>query len=303
VSRRLPLRYIHVTEARPVTPRMRRITFGGDDLADLVLPGPDQQVKLYFPKPGRPRPRLPEPGPDGDATRWYQAYAAMPEAERPWMRSYTIRAHDPRRRTIDIDFVLHDDAGPATRWAAAAKPGDVLGMFGPSADYARPVPVTASIEAADWLLLAGDETALPAIGTLVEALPDGHRAVAFIEVRDAAEEQRLDGPGELTVHWVHRGDAPAGRTGLLLRAVREARLPEGRMFAWLAGEAGTVRALRRHLIDERGVPRRSIDFAGYWRVRLTQDDAPTEEDWADARELLARAQELAAAGGETHGDA
>jgi len=173
VSRKLPVRYIHVTDVRLITPHMKRVTFGGADLADLVCDGPDQQVKLYFPKPGQVRPRLPEPGPDGDPASWYQAYTAIPEAERPWMRSYTIRAHDPHGRTIDVDFVLHDDAGPATRWAMAARPGDVLGMFGPSADYARPVPVTASIAAADWLLLAGDETALPAIGTLVEALPAG----------------------------------------------------------------------------------------------------------------------------------
>lgn len=298
MPRPLPVRYVHVTRARTLTPHMRRVTFGGDDLADLVCDGPDQQVKLYFPRPGQVRPRLPEPGPDGDPARWYTAYTAIPEAERPWMRSYTIRNHDPRAGTIDVDFVLHDgdDAGPATRWARSAGPGDVLGMFGPSADFARPVPLAASIAAADWLLLAGDESALPAIGTLVEALPPGHRAVAFVEVRDAAEEQPLHTRGELTVHWLHRGAAPAGRTDLLVRAVRAARLPEGRMFAWLAGEAGAVRALRRHLVDERGVPKRAIDFSGYWRVRLTQDDAPTEADLADAAELLARARELAAGG-------
>jgi NADPH-dependent ferric siderophore reductase len=282
---------------------MRRITFGGDDLADLGCDGPDRQVKLCFPRPGRPRPRLPEPGSGGDAARWYAAYTAIPEAERPWLRSYTIRAHDPRARTVDVDFVLHDgaDAGPATRWARSARPGDVLGMVGPSPEFGRPVPLTASIAAADWLLLAGDESALPAIGTVVEALPPGHRAVAFIEVRDAAEQQPLPTRGELTVHWLHRGAAPAGRTGLLVRAVRAADLPEGRMFAWIAGEAGAVRALRRHLVEERGVPRRAIDFSGYWRVRLSQDDAPTEEDLADAAELLARARELAGAGGDPAG--
>src|SRR5690606_15876510 len=130
-------------------------------------------------------------------------------------------------------------------------------------------------------LFAGDETALPAIGTLVESLPEGVRAIAFLEVADAAEEQPLASPGDLTVRWLHRHQAPAGHTDLLLQAVREADLPPGRVLAWLAGEAGMVRALRRHLVNDRGVPKRSIDFAGYWRVRLTQDDAPTDADMSD----------------------
>ncbi|MEV5410111.1 siderophore-interacting protein [Thermopolyspora sp. NPDC052614] len=303
MSRSLPVRFIRVTEARLITPHLRRVTFGGDDLADFSAAGPDQQVKLYFPTPGQARPRLPEPGDDGDIMRWYEAYNAIPEPERPWMRSYTLRAHDPLRRTIDIDFVLHDDAGPATRWAAAAKPGNVLGMFGPSAAYARPVSFAVSFAEADWVLLAGDETALPAIGTLAEALPAGTRALAFIEVRDAAEEQHLGSAADLTVRWLHRGQAPAGRTDLLLQAVRQADLPPGRVFAWIAGEAGTVRALRRHLVNDRGVPKRSIDFSGYWRLRLTQDDAPTDDDMADAHEQLAHARELLAASAEPGGPA
>ena len=110
-----------------------------------------------------------------------------------------------------------------------------------------------------------------------------------------AEEQHLPTRGDVTVHWLHRGEAQAGRNQVLLDAVRTASFPPGSVFAWLAGEAGTVRALRRHLVDERGVDKRAIDFSGYWRRRLTQDDAPTEADLADARELLAHAQELTAA--------
>ncbi|ADI12067.1 hypothetical protein SBI_08949 [Streptomyces bingchenggensis BCW-1] len=298
----LPVRFIQVTDVQRITPRMARVTFGGDDLADFVCDAPDQQVKLYFPRPGQSAPRLPEPGGDGDVMRWYQAYQAIPEDERPWMRSYTIRAHHPRRRALDIDFVLHGDGdgdgdgdwdgdgdgdvGPATRWARTARPGDTLGMFGPSAAFARPVP----LGAADWTLLAGDESALPAIGTLIEALPEGARAVAYIEVADAADEQRFTTAGEVEVHWLHRGGRPAGSGGLLLDAVRSAAFPSGSVFAWLAGEAGAVRSLRRHLLDERGIDRRSVDFTGYWRLKLTQDDAPTEEDLAEARERVADAR-------------
>jgi NADPH-dependent ferric siderophore reductase len=263
----LPVRLVEVTQVDRITPRMARVTFGGTSLAHDE---PDQQVKLYFPKPGQTAPVLPEPG--EDFLGWYQEFTALPESVRPWMRSYTLRVQDP----VTVDFVLHDNPGPATRWALAARPGDTLGMFGPSVTFARPVPLSKSIGGADWLLMAGDATALPAIGTLVESLPPDARAVAYIE---SDERQQLSSRGTLAVHWVPRGS--------LLEAVRGAEFPAGSVFAWLAGEASVVRALRRHLVDERQVPKRSIDFAGYWRAELSQDDAPTEEDLADARELQA----------------
>jgi NADPH-dependent ferric siderophore reductase len=283
----LPVSLIHVIDVTRITPHMTRVTFSADELIDALGDEPDQQVKLYFPKPGQTAPRLPTPGPDGDFVRWYQAFAAIPAPERPWMRSFTLRGHHSGRRTLDIDFVVHGDTGPATRWAQTARRGDVLGIFGPSAYFSRQVPLSASIGAADWLLMAGDETALPAIGTLIEWLPEGTRAVAYVEVADGAEEQRFDTRGEVTVHWLHRGEVPPGRSDLLVNAVSSAELPPGAPFAWIAGEASTVRELRRHLVNERGVPKRSIDFAGYWRHALTQDDAPTEQDLADAQELIA----------------
>jgi NADPH-dependent ferric siderophore reductase len=207
--------------------------------------------------------------------RWYQAYLAIPENERPVMRSYTVRGRDGG--TIDVEFVLHSEtAGPATSWARTAAPGDILGRYGPDAAYRRPVPK------ADTVLLAGDETAVPAMATLLSEVDN---AVAFVEVPDAAEEQPL--PGE--VHWLHRDGAEHGVK--LLEAVRGAKIPDGSVSAWLAGEAGMVRSLRRHLVGERGLDKRAIEFTGYWRRRLTQDDAPTTEDLADAAEKLARAGE------------
>ncbi|MEU7037638.1 siderophore-interacting protein [Streptomyces sp. NPDC046237] len=108
-----PLRRIRVVSVRSVTQRVLRVTFGGEALAGLALAGPDQQVKLYFPRPRQSEPVLPAPDPDGDIMRWYTAYGAIPEAERPWMRSYTIRAHDPAAGTVDIDFYLHGGDGRA----------------------------------------------------------------------------------------------------------------------------------------------------------------------------------------------
>ena len=260
-----PTGLLEVTAVRRVTPRTARVTFTGPGLAELEA-WPDQQLKLLVPPPGRPV-RLPEP--DDDVMRWYQAYLAIPPEERPVMRSYTVRSRE--RGTIDVDFVLHSGpAGPATAWARRAAPGDVLGRYGPDPAYRRP------LSTADTLLLAGDETAVPAVSTILSEVDN---AVVFLEVADAAEEQPL--PGE--VHWLHRNGAEHGSR--LLEAVRAAALPEG-SAAWLAGEASTVRALRRHLVGERGLPKDDIEFTGYWRRKLTQDDAPTPEDLADAAEKL-----------------
>ncbi|MFI1659989.1 siderophore-interacting protein [Streptomyces sp. NPDC020472] len=276
----LPLHRLRVTAVRPVTPRMRRVTLRAPSLDGFALAGPDQQVKLFFPRPGQAEPVLPAPEPDGDVMRWYGAYAALPEEERPWMRSYTLRAHDPAAGTVDVDFFLHgegEDVGPATRWARSARPGDTLGMFGPSAAFAVPVDPGAG----DWTLLYADACALPALATVVAALPPGHRALAYVQVPDAAEEQPLPTAGDLTVRRLRDGDSP-------VEAVRADGLPAGRPYAWLAGEASAVRGLRRHLVEERGVDRRSVHFTGYWRRRLAQDDAPTPEDLAEARERLSQ---------------
>ncbi|MGW5722345.1 siderophore-interacting protein [Amycolatopsis sp. NPDC003865] len=257
-----PTGLLEVTAVRHPTPRTVRVTFTGDGLRDLQA-WPDQQLKLLFPPPGHPV-RLPPD--DGDVMRWYQAYLAIPAEERPVMRSYTVRSRDGD--TIDVEFVLHSGHtdGPATAWARTAAPGAVLGRYGPDAAYRRP------LSTADTLLLAGDETAVPAIATILSEVDN---AVAFVEVADAAEEQPLP------VHWLHRDGAPHGAR--LLDAVRGASLGPG-SAAWLAGEAGMVRALRRHLVHERGFAKSVIEFTGYWRRRLTQDDAPTAEDLADARE-------------------
>src|SRR5207249_2930994 len=150
---------------------------------------------------------------------------------------YTVRSYDAERHRIAVDFVLHgpatapqDDAstGPATRWAAGARVGDTLARYGPDALYAKPLP----LGEADALLLAGDETALPAIGSLVESLPPGARALAYIEVADAGEEQSWVTRADFAVHWVHRNGPATGHGEGLLSAVRGAVLPAGRIFAW-----------------------------------------------------------------------
>jgi NADPH-dependent ferric siderophore reductase len=249
-----------------LTPRTTRVTFTGDGLADLGT-WPDQQLKLLFPKPGGSA----AVSGSTDVSTWYQAYLAIPEEQRPWMRSFTVRALADG--VLTVDFVLHGDHGPAARWAATAAPGDVIGRFGPSRDYARPLGT------AGLLVFAGDETALPAIGSLTEALPPEQRFLAFVEVAGPAEEQDLPG-----VRWVHRS---AGED--LVSVVRQVEVPAS-VWVWLGGEASAVRALRRHFVGL-GVSRKDIEFAGYWRRALTQDDAPTEDDLAEAQERIAALSE------------
>ncbi|MFF8741181.1 siderophore-interacting protein [Streptomyces californicus] len=277
----LPVTYVRVVGVERVTPGTARVSFTADELPGLLEDRPDQQMKLCLPRAGRAAPRLPERSADDPyGMRWYEAYLAVPEAERPWMRGFTVRSYDRERNVMAVDFVLHGADGPASRWGAAARAGDVLGMVGPSSLYARPLP------AARRMLLAGDETALPAIATVLEALPAGTGAVVYAEVADAAEERELPAPpGGAEVRWVHRD-----RGGSLVAAVREAGADlDGVDAAWVAGEASAVRALRRHLVEDRELPKSAVEFSGYWRRTLTQDDAPTEEDLAEAAERAADA--------------
>ncbi|MCX2947865.1 siderophore-interacting protein [Lentzea sp. NEAU-D7] len=255
-----------VASVAPLTPRMTRVTFDGPGLDELET-WPDQQLKLLFPRPGGSA----HVSDSSDAGTWYQAYLAIPEPERPWMRSFTVRSLADG--VLTVDFVLHGDTGPASRWAATAQAGDVIGRFGPSRDYARPLGT------ADLLVFAGDETALPAIASLLELLPGSQRRLAFVEVADPVEEQ--DVPG---VRWVHRS---AGED--LVSVVTAAGVPSS-AWVWLGGEASAVRALRRHFVGL-GVSKRDIEFSGYWRRALTQDDAPTADDLAEARERLAALSE------------
>lgn len=176
---------------------------------------------------------------------------------RPPSRTYTVRRYDPESAQVDLDVVLHGD-GPFVRWAESAKPGDTISFTGP-----RPHAVP-SFDA-DAVVMASDETGLPALAALLEAAPAGLPVIACLEVADAAEEQEFATAAELTVHWRHRDGAPAGTTGVLGDALRSLDWPSGDVQLWVAGETSEVRAIRRFAASDRGVPRGSIHAYGYWR--------------------------------------
>jgi NADPH-dependent ferric siderophore reductase len=194
---------------------------------------------------------------------WYGSYLALPEQVRPIMRTYTVRGRDPHSGRIDVEFILHGDSGPASAWATAARPGDLLGIIAAGADddgaQARPY----SPGDADWQLLVGDATALPAIASILEQLPAGACARVFVEVPSAQDVRELNGPGDVQVTWL-TGTAP-------VEAVRAAELPGGVPYAWVAGEAAMVRAVRRHLVTDRGFDARAHYFGGYWRAGVAED--------------------------------
>ncbi|MEJ3655939.1 siderophore-interacting protein [Actinomycetes bacterium KLBMP 9759] len=241
-------RLLQVRRSARITPRMIRVTLGGDELAGFGGEGPDRRIKMFFPAPGQERPAVPRATSGGPL--WPAGEA------RPAIRTYTVRRFDAAAGELDVDFVLHEGHGPAAAWARDAQPGSWVGVSEPGGRY-EPDPEAA------YHLVIGDETALPAVATVLEALPPGVAAFAFLEVADAGEEQEL--PGAAAVRWVHRGDAEAGAP--LTAAVRAAELPDGQGQAWLSGESTCVKDLRKHLLDERGFGRRAVYATGYWRAR------------------------------------
>ena len=217
-----------VASVQALTPRMTRIRLLDESLNGLdAIPG--QTLKIYVP----------------------DLCSGLAVS-----RDYTVRDYNAAQPCLDIDFVLHGD-GPAANWAQRVRPGETLEFVGPSGRY-RPDPH------ADWYLFAGDETALPAIQAYVEMLPAGACASLFIEVPDASEQQLIPGSARPTVHWLHRGSRAAGTTTVLEDTLRAEPLPPGQGQIWIAGHTPTVRRIRAHLLNQRGVDRRVLYVKGYW---------------------------------------
>jgi NADPH-dependent ferric siderophore reductase len=237
---------VTVARVATLTPHLVRITLAGDDLGELSAEGPAAQVKLLFPASGQDWPALPVAGPDGLA---WPAGQPMPV-----VRTYTPRRFDPVGRELDIDFVLHDRGGTASTWARRARPGDPMVLAAGRGRY-LPDP------AADWHLVAGDETALPAIATIVAALPAGTAAMVFVEVAGPDDRLPLDGAAEADITWLYRDGAPGEA---LERALRAADLPPGDGRVFVAAEAAAVRRIRRHLLTDRALAKERLYTRGYW---------------------------------------
>ncbi|OOC53548.1 MULTISPECIES: siderophore-interacting protein [Nocardiopsis] len=230
------------------------VTLGGPELAGFDFLGRDQFVRLFLPREGQDRLSMPA---DADK-RWVEQLYAMPPSRRPHVRSYSVRRLDADALEMDIEFVDHGDAGPASAWASRAVPGDEAGML---ADGVYHLPS----EDADWQLLVGDESAVPALVSILEQAPEDMRALVYLEVPSAGDVRPLpDRPG-VEVHWLPRTDPHAVPGRLALDTVRAAELPGGRPYCFVAGENALPTELRRTLVREHGVPKEDVSFIGYWR--------------------------------------
>ncbi|MDH6182264.1 NADPH-dependent ferric siderophore reductase [Microbacteriaceae bacterium SG_E_30_P1] len=283
-----------------VSPSFVRITFGGDEIAELGTPGFvfDQRIKLIFPSPGAPLPTLEAAGDE-----WYQRWLELPEHTRGAMRTYSIRhlRADATATELVVDFVLHLDpngTGPASLWASSARPGDDVLVLGPRRGRTDGGGIEFDPGEAGSILLAGDETAAPAIARILEDSPAETTGHAFIEVPEAGDILPIVLPRGVEVTWLPRfgrehGSAliPAvlGHLGAASVAAIDEAPPVGDellwetptfsglgeetvsvaihadRYFWIAGESGVVTTLRRHLVKGLGIDRGQVAFMGYWR--------------------------------------
>lgn len=267
-----PFRFfaLQVARTRRLGPSLLRVTFTGPELAGFHSLGRDQSLSLFLPHPGQSEPAVPlELGDD-----WWHGWRELPDDVRAVMRSYTLRALRRDPDEIDVDFALHGTgpgapvpAGPASRWAAGATPGDRVLLLGPALADNRAIRFRAP-EDTDLIVMWGDETAVPAATAVLESLPASARVHAWLEVPHAGDIQDVRTEADARITWlVRRQGAPSA-----VEALREAQLPAHTSpYVWLAGEAGQVRELRRHFVGERGTDRRRVTFVGYWRRGMTEE--------------------------------
>jgi len=250
VMHEIKRRRLEVLRVVDLTPRMRRITLGGQELAGFVSLGTDDHVKLLFPQNAA----------ETAALETLVLGAGKTDQPMPAMRDYTPRRYDLDSLELDIDFVLHGD-GPASTWAEQAEPGQFLHIGGPRGSMIVP-------DIFDSYLLIGDETALPAIARRLEGLAANRRALVIIEVANGAEQQRLESAAQVNVIWVLRD----GGKNNLLTTVKQLQVPSGDLYAWIATETKVSRQIRRVLLDEHGLDDQFVKAVGYWRADGTLDE-------------------------------
>lgn len=263
------LREAEVSRIEDLTPAMRRLTLSGPELQGLTRDGHtfgpfrsegfDDHVKLVLPDADG---TLPHVGTQ-EEHRFDWAPGTLTRT-----RDYTVRSVAADGASFTIDVVRHD-AGLASDWAFSCGIGDRVAFAGPKS--------SAGTVEADWHLLLGDETALPAIARWLEEAPAGTRARVIIEVPTAADIQELTTGAEAEITWLTRDGIPAGHSGQLLQALEATRLPAGRGYAWCAGETVTMVPIRRHLRREMPTGPRDVEVVGYWRRMTAAPETSTAQ--------------------------
>jgi NADPH-dependent ferric siderophore reductase len=255
-----------VVRTEQLTSHMIRVVLGGNGF-DTFTPSEftDSYVKLLFVADDVDVAALPQP-------LTLDSFADLPVAKKPVVRTITVRRADPAAREIAVDIAVHGDHGAAGPWAATAQPGQPMYLMGPSGAYA-PDP------AADWYLLAGDETALPAISVALESLPANAIGWVFIEIAEPEDEIQLTAPDGVQINWLYRGgradlvgEDRAGDNAPLVEAVKTAFWLPGQVHAFVHGEAQAVmHNLRPYIRKERGVDAKWASISGYWRRGRTEE--------------------------------
>jgi NADPH-dependent ferric siderophore reductase len=289
-----PFRFfsLRVVRTRRLGPSLVRVAFAGPGLHAFHSDGRDQSLSLFLPHPGQSEPVVPLELDWGSPRSseaesgggWWRAWRELPEDVRAVMRSYTLRSLRRDPDEIDIDFALHGvepgaavPAGPASRWAARAMPGDRVLLLGPAVADNRAIRFRPP-EDTDLVVMWGDETAVPAATAILESLPAGTRVRAWLEVRHAGDIQDVATDADAEVTWLVRDPGRPEGSPMALDALRDAGLLAGaRPYVWLAGESGCVRALRRLFVGEHGADRRRVTFVGYWRHGLSEEQMRARE--------------------------
>ncbi|MEM6891791.1 MAG: siderophore-interacting protein [Pseudomonadota bacterium] len=242
-------RLLTVKEAFYLTPNMIRVIFSGRELDGFPTGCEGGNCKLMIPE-------------DDEAK---DAFAArLTEGPRPVRRTYTVRSYNAETQELAIDFVAHGDNGPASRWAAHAKPGSFLGFAGPSG------PKVTKFEA-DWYLVAADPSAIPVAAATLEAMPRDAKGIAIFEITSSEDRQIIDMPEGMEAHWfVHH--EPQRQSSAQPDFLRQMQWPEGRVQTCIAGESGVIRHLRDFLHNEKQIPRADTYISGYWKIGLVEDE-------------------------------
>jgi len=241
-----------VTEVAPVTPFLTRVTLGGAGLANFRWPGPGSHLKLFLPEPGQRDVELPPADEQG-------LMVSVPGRPRPTTRTFTPRRWDAGSGQLDLEFVLHGH-GPASQWAGQAKPGDLAAVSQPRSTFEL-LPDTR------WLLIAGDESALPAIATILEAARADITVHILAEIEDGAHQVPLPDHTGTTIEWLPRvtGEQPGATLGAAINSWTPPP-DEGPGQIWAACEALAVRDIRAHLLGPLGFARDRVVTRGYWRA-------------------------------------
>jgi NADPH-dependent ferric siderophore reductase len=260
-----PIHTFEVVRSEQLTPHMIRVVLGGGFTTFIPTDFTDSYVKIVLPRSGTDISTLPTP-------LTLDSFKELPDEYQPVVRTYTVRKVDRERGEISIDFVVHGEHGVAGPWAASVKPGDPAYLMGPSGAYA-PDP------AADWHLLAGDESGLPAISAALEAMAPDAVGFVFVEVSGPDDEIELVAPEGVQIRWLYRGGradlVPEDRSGdqaPLIEAVKEVLWRPGQVQVFIHGEAQAVmHNLRSYIRKDRGVEAKWASISGYWRRGRTEE--------------------------------